>query len=284
MNDEGGLLTPQTENRIRDYFTPMSARTQARTRTPYSSKSAGARMMEDDEALEQLAGDDELDSGVGAGSRAERMSFQDRLNGGGGGHSEGKTDSFSSASSGLPRKVLRTPTVTSPGKRKRESHIEDNDIGGGGGGGFQMQTQTPVKRGPLFSPSQSQLSASPWPKLPPSSAEVCLTPTPPKYPRQSIVASESPPQQTNTSTSLSHEALSLLESQNVVIPRSTQDELVALLDRHELRDRGIVLGRDVTRAALKQRDEENVKLRERIACLERQKKMDDAVIGGLRGR
>lgn len=267
-NDERGLLTPQTENKTRDFRTPISAQ----TRTPYSSKSAGAQMMADDEALEQLAGEDGIDSDESVGSHAAPRSFQDRLNGAGARkYSEAKTESFSSTSSGSPPKTPRTEAITSPGKRKRREQIEDEDAGAG--------LRTPVKRGPLFSPSPAQSSASSWPKLPPSSAEVCLTPTPTKNPRQSFTVES--PSQINT-TSLSHEAISLLERQSVVIPRSTQEELVELLDRHELRDKGIVRGRDVTRAALKQRDEEIVKLKEKIAGLERQREMDGAVLRGLR--
>lgn len=268
MNDQGGLLTPQTENKARDYHTPISAQ----TRTPYSSKSAGAKMMADDEAMEQLAGEDGIDSDEGVGSHAVPRSFQDRLNGAGPRkYSEAKTESFSSTSSGSPPKASRTEVVTSPGKRKRGEQIEEEGAGAG--------LRTPMKRSPLFSSSPAQSSESSWPKLPPSPAEVCLTPTPTKYPRQSFTGES--PSQPNT-VSLSYEAISLLERQSVVIPRSTQEELVELLDRHELRDKGIVRGRDVTRAALKQREEEIVKLKDKIAGLERQREMDGAVLRGLR--
>lgn len=276
-NDEGkGLLTPQTERSGRDFYTPVSARTQRSTRTP---KSTGARMMEEDEALEQLGGDKEHSLGG-------VTSFQDRLRKAGGSehmlqrnHDQGE-DPFLSSRLDPARKTPQAE-VTSPTKRKRVS-------GFFGGDGFQTQPETqaqsqaPTMRGsPRSSPyMHSQATqpltsplTSPWSKdnNPPSSAEVCQTPTPTKYASRTILTGASPSLKPDDgSVSLSAQAVALLERENVVIPRSTQEDLVALLDRHELRDKGIVRGRDISREALKKSEEENTRLRERIAYLEDQ--------------
>lgn len=274
-NDDGnGLLTPQTERSVRDYSTPMSSRTQRSTRTP---KSTGARMMEDDEALEQLAGDKGHNLG-------KLTSFQDRLREAGGGermlqrnHNQG--DPFLSSRSDPERKISQIE-AGSPTKRKRGS----NNVGAEG---LQTQTQTPTIPGSTFSPPHLHSQAtqpltspltSPGFKgsAPPSSAEICQTPTPTKYGHRSILTGASPSQNpSDGSISLSGQAVSLLERKNVVIPHSTQEDLVALLDRHELRDKGIVRGRDISREALKKAEEENARLRDRIAYLEDQ--MDRAV-------
>lgn len=267
-----GLLTPQTERKIRDYYRPVGSL--SATATP--AKSAKARMME--EGVDGHDGDDGGD-GDGVGER-KAMSFWDRLRG------------VTELGQDSPRETPRTTTVSSPGKRKRMSDMDiqyEDD-----GDGLQTQQTQPTQRDPfLSSPPRSQTlslsnshsssSSSPWtrvpsyPSLPFSSAEICQSPTPTKYPRTSILSttdlfintnpSQQQQQQQQTSN-LAGEAISLLEGQGVVIPRSTQEELVALLDGHENWGRGVVRGRDITRAALKRKEEEVERLRGRIGELE----------------
>ena len=67
---------------------------------------------------------------------------------------------------------------------------------------------------------------------------------------------------------LAHQAITLLENKGVVIARSTQEELAAVLNRHEMKMQGVIKGRDVTRMALKKREEEVQLLRERVDALE----------------
>ena len=67
---------------------------------------------------------------------------------------------------------------------------------------------------------------------------------------------------------MAHQAITLLENKGVVIARSTQEELAALLNRHEMKMQGVIRGRDVTRMALRKREEEVEWLRERIDGLE----------------
>ena len=232
-------------------------------------------MMEEDEALEQL-GEDKERHNLG-----KLTSFQDRLREAGGSermlqrNNNQEEDPFLSSKLDPARKVSQ-PEVASPTKRKRASDGEGLQTQ------VQTQSQSPTIRGSSFSspfvhsqatqPLTSPLM-SPGSKdnVPPSSAEVCQTPTPTKYASRGILAGANPSQKpSDGSVSLSAQAVGLFERENVVIPRSTQEDLVALLDRHELRDKGIVRGRDISREALKNAEKENAKLRERITYLEDQ--------------
>ena len=259
----GGLLTPQTEEGRRysdhgySYRVPgsypgsfevsperrMSASTSANAK-------AKARMMEEDE----------IDN---PGIRRV-SSFTDRLRRESGQRRRQESlESFFSQQDS-PRKTPRTKNVTSPGKRKRGSGVEDYDD-------EVLQTQqiqqeTPERKrlsDPFFSFS------SPLQSLPQSqSFDTCQTPTPTKYtnPLTTSMSTNSPSH--SQPASLAHQAITLLENKGVVIARSTQEELAAVLNRHEMKMQGVIKGRDVTRMALKKREEEVELLRERVDALE----------------
>lgn len=251
-----GLLTPQTEHKIRDFSTPVSG-----------TRSARMTVMEeeDDELFED--GDD---IGTGKG-----MSFMDRLK------QVQRADSEES-----PRKAPRTATTnTSPGKQKI-SDIDNDE---------RLQTQrqglfgTPSR--PQFSPSKAQSFSPTQPftqrspsfswtpnRAPPSSAELCTTPTPTKY-KNVPTSSPSSSQTAQQPSDLANQAISLLESQYVIIPRSTQEDLVELLNKFDLRMKGISRGRDISREVLKKKDEEIMRLNEKVKNLERQRETDGAVLG-----
>lgn len=224
-------------------------------------------MMEEDDNELFEDGDD---IGTGKG-----MSFMDRLK---------QVQSANSEQS--PRKAPRTATNTSPGKRKI-SDIDNDE---------RLQTQrqglfgTPSR--PQFSPSQAQSFSPTQPltefspsfswtpnRAPPSSAEFCTTPTPTKY-KNVLTSSPSSSQTAQQPSDLANQAISLLESQYVVIPRSTQEDLVELLNKFDLRMKGISRGRDISREVLKKKDEEIMRLNEKVKDLERQREMDGAVLGG----
>lgn len=251
-----GLLTPQTEHKIRDFFTPVSG-----------TKSARMTMMEEDD--NELFGDGG-DIGIRKG-----MSFTDRLK---------QVQSANPEES--PRKAPRTATDTSPGKQKISDIDNDEHL--------QTQRQglfgTPSR--PRFSPSQAQSFSPTQPltqrspsfswtanRAPPSSAELCTTPTPTKY-KNVLASSPSSSQTAQQPSDLANQAISLLESQYVIIPRSTQEDLVELLNKFDLRMKGISRGRDISREALKKKDEEIMRLNEKVKNLERQREMDGAVLGG----
>jgi hypothetical protein len=161
-----------------------------------------------------------------------------------------------------PRKAPRTDTFTSPGKRKL-SEVENEE------------TESTIAFTPtsIFSPRTQT-------RLPPASAEVSMTPTPTPGRYRNVMSTDV----RDDSSELGIEALKILESHKVVVPKQAQDELLALLNKHDLKTKGIIRGRDISRIALKKKDETIMRLNERIASLESQREMDRAVIDGLRGR
>jgi hypothetical protein len=67
-----------------------------------------------------------------------------------------------------------------------------------------------------------------------------------------------------------------------VLPTEARDDLVALLERHHLKAQGIMRGREISRVALKKKDEQIHDLNKRIEGLESEREMDRAVIADLR--
>lgn len=249
-----GLLTPQTEHKIRDFFTPVSG-----------TRSARMTMMEEDMPFE----DDDIGTGKG-------MSFMDRL----------KQVPSANAGEESSRKAPRTATNTSPGKRKISDIDDDERLQTQRRGLFGTPSQPPFSpsQAQSFSPTQPLTQRSPsfsWTpnRAPPSSAELCTTPTPTKY-KNILTSSPSSSQTAQQPSDLSNQVISLLESQYVIIPRSTQEDLVGLLNKFDLRMKGISRGRDISREVLKKKDEEIMRLNEKVKNLERQREMDGTVLGG----
>ncbi|KAJ5124410.1 uncharacterized protein N7515_008235 [Penicillium bovifimosum] len=236
------LITPQTEPRFKDA-------PQHNFISP--PKTAKARMIS--EASDDYGWDDDLD---------ESDELVTAL-----ASSPSQTESFISQSSFIsqpnfhpesPSKTPRTANVTSPGKRKL-SDVAHEDA---------SHDQTA-----LATPFSSQSSRSRM--FPPSSAEVCLTPTPSKY--KDVLSADTKFDVSDLAKSL----LDTMEKHHVVLPNKARDEVVALLNRHDLRTQGIIRGRDMTRLALKKKDDEIKRLQDRVADLESQRELDHALIEGL---
>lgn len=163
---------------------------------------------------------------------------------------------------GSPPKSARKPTVSSPSKRK----LSD----------FAYGQSSPAARNQaqIATPLSSRASRS---QLPPPSAELCMTPTPSRY--SNVLHSDS----RSDASDLAKSTLALLDKHNVVLPNRARDELVTLLNRQELRTQGIVRGRDITRIAMKKKDEQIELLNERMQFLETQREMDRTVLDGIQG-
>ncbi|BCR91345.1 uncharacterized protein ACHE_70188A [Aspergillus chevalieri] len=252
-----GLLTPQTERKIRDFFTPVSG-----------TRSARMTMIGEDDT--ELFNNDDDDIGTGKG-----MSFMDRL----------KQVQSGNAGEESPRKALRTATTTSPGRRKISDIVDNERLQTQQGlFGTPSQPQISPAQAQSFSPTQPLTQRSPsfsWTpnRAPPSSAEICTTPTPTKY-KNVLTSSPSSSQTAQQRSDLANQAIFLLESQYVIIPHSTQEDLVELLNKFDLRMKGISRGRDISREVLKKKEEEIMRLNERLKNLERQREMDGAALGG----
>jgi hypothetical protein len=157
-----------------------------------------------------------------------------------------------------PSKTPRTANVTSPGKRKlAEVAAEDASY----------------ERTALATPFSSQSSRSRM--FPPSSAELCMTPTPSKY--KDVLSADSKFDTSDLAKSL----LDIMDKHNVVLPNKARDEIVALLNRQDLKTQGIIRGRDMTRLAVKKKDEEIKRLQDRVSDLEAQRELDRSLIQGM---
>lgn len=167
-----------------------------------------------------------------------------------------------------PRKTPKTARFTSPGKRKLEE-MENHTLSEA-----QATPRTGSQQNPVLTPTSQRSSQVDY--FPPPSVEISTTPTPSRY--TSVLSAPSHSDNSELATS----ALALLDRHDVVLPRKAKDELVALLNKHELRAQGIVRGRDITRLALKKKDDKIKELNERIQGLEAQREMDRAVIDGLK--
>lgn len=173
-----------------------------------------------------------------------------------------QTESFISQPNFYPKSPTKTPrtsTVTSPGKRKLAEATDDNL--------FHSQSA-------LATPFSSRSSRSEM--LPPSSAELCMTPTPSKY--NDVLSADS---KFDTSE-LARSLLDMLDKHCVVLPNKAREEVISLLNIQDMKTQGIMRGRDITRVALKKKDEEIKKLQDRISNLEAQRELDRSLIEGMK--
>ncbi|KAI9374752.1 hypothetical protein BJX61DRAFT_257430 [Aspergillus egyptiacus] len=240
-----GLLTPQTGHRD-EHPNPHSGSESRFGRTrPSDAQSAKARMMAED--TDEFEWDERIDSEV------ERIVDVNSGNG------NSNSRALRQPDFGLgPRKTPRTEKITSPGKRKRDDDDDDDD-GEEDGRSF---TATPGSMAPPFQ-----------------------TPTPTRYrnavPPASSAVGESP---LASSEDLAGQVSAILEGHGVSIPVPARRELRELFGRHEMKMKGIIRGRDISRVALQKKDEQIASLKERIAGLEAQRELNrTASMGGLRG-
>ncbi|KAE8386578.1 hypothetical protein BDV23DRAFT_175371 [Aspergillus alliaceus] len=143
-----------------------------------------------------------------------------------------------------PRKTLRSDLFPSPGKRKL-AEVES------------VPSPTPTS---VFSPRSSMRG-----RVPPASAEISKTPTPSKY--RDVVGGDTGGEMSELSE-LSLQALKILEGHGAVVPRKAQDALAELLNRYDLKTKGIIRGRDILRIVIKKKDVQIMELNERVALLE----------------
>ncbi|RDW86662.1 tRNA (guanine) methyltransferase [Aspergillus mulundensis] len=151
---------------------------------------------------------------------------------------------------GLPsRKTPRTEKTTSPGKRKRS--VDDD-----------AESDRTVTPGGPARGMGTGAHVTPF-----------LTPTPTRYRNAGVGlgAAETP---LATSSDLAAQVSRILEGHEVDVPVGAMEELRALFNRHEMKVKGIIRGRDISRAALKDKDDQIVRLNERISMLESQLELE----------
>ncbi|KIW77481.1 hypothetical protein Z517_09927 [Fonsecaea pedrosoi CBS 271.37] len=155
-----------------------------------------------------------------------------------------------------PKKVPRTESLTSPGKRNFMQTTEQTGVADEtwplSDDVFSTPSATHESRGSgLLSPSSTPARRATGYALP--------------EPEPSTLASE---------------ALSILSGSRLSL--EVERELVDLLNRHDLRTQGIIKGRDITRLAVQAKDRKITELQARISALEAEKETNKRVIAHLK--
>lgn len=136
-----------------------------------------------------------------------------------------------------------------PGKRKFDDISE----------GSKTEVFTPTSLARSFTDQAVSFSSS----VPPSSLEFSKTPTPVRFGATPATGGD------KASSELTAQAAEILERNKVVMSEKAKGELMDLLQKHDLKMKGIVRGRDISRIALKKKDDQIKALNERVAMLER---------------
>ena len=167
-----------------------------------------------------------------------------------------------------PRKAVKMDMLSTPGKRKYDETTSDHATIGNtswatlstGLGANDIFTT------PASGTSGKDLFAS---TIPLSPAE---TPTPIRY-------KDMPPTQ---DSELATEVFNTLRSLNVSLPPEARESVKNICNRHVLHTRGILKGRDVSRAMVKMKEERIAELQGEIEGLKAERETNRAVIRHLR--
>ena len=249
----GGLLTPQTDRPRNNHASPLAG-----TRMETPSKSAKARMMSED--TDEEWGDDAAgvpESGTDKSAPPRQPDFK---------------AAAAPAAQLSPQKLPRAEGITSPEKRKRND-IDDADPPSPVPTSVATRSPWSFSFSSSFGERTGQMAAPP-----PASAEVCLTPTPSKY--RNVLATTSDPREDPSDLAL--RVLKILDSHDAVVPHKAVEEVVDALNQFELKMKGISRGREISRIALKQKDDQITRLNDQIAALESLREMQTKAHGGER--
>jgi hypothetical protein len=152
-----------------------------------------------------------------------------------------------------PRKTPRTIQFTSPGKRNYSEMLESHS-----------DLSTSVSSDDVFNTPHSSQDAT-----------GLLSPVETPH-REKLHGGALP----LTMSALAADALRILEGSK--LPNEVEQNLVDLLNKHDLRTQGIAKGRDITRLALGSKDKKITELDARIAGLEAERETSKAVIAHLK--
>ncbi|KAL8701697.1 MAG: hypothetical protein Q9201_004760 [Fulgogasparrea decipioides] len=163
-----------------------------------------------------------------------------------------------------PNKAVKRDALSTPGKRRFSEMVNREG----------PHWSTPSNAGddvfatPMTGLGKDGSSASGY--TPPSSAE---TPTPRRF--QDML-------QTGQGSELTSEVLRVLEENKVSISSDVKAELKGICDKQSLSTRGIMKGRDISRALVNTKNEKISALQETIAALQAERETSRAVIRHLR--
>jgi len=179
-----------------------------------------------------------------------------------------------------PRKALKISEFASPSKRKyeeistqgtlaAESDSDSTWFNGNDDVFLTPSTSTKSHTGTadLFSPSHS------------NPASIRRTLFPRSDPQQE---DQHCPDLKQMPSTLALDALSILSPVKSSIPPALQQDLIQLLNRHELRTQGITKGRDIARLAVQAKETKIAELQQRITSLEAERETNRTVIQHLK--
>lgn len=251
-----GLATPQTSSRYRPSspeivtpYTPSKA-TNPVSSSPAHKNSTQATTTQGSESEEEFydwpaSDDDELSKG------ADQVSS---------GHSMPPPET--------PRKAMKMDMLSTPGKRRYdEAALED-------GKDVVASWPTPssgMKDGDLFTaPATNPSGRGLFTKG--ALASPAETPTPIRY-------KDIPP---SHDSELASEILNTLQTHNVSLPLEARNAVKNVCNKHVLYTRGVMKGRDVSRAMVKTKEERITELQVEIDGLKTERETNRAVIRHLR--
>lgn len=167
-----------------------------------------------------------------------------------------------------PRKAVKTEMFSTPGKRRYD------DMASGSGDGIATAWPTPstgVEGDDLFNTPATGIAGKGLfaHTALPATAE---SPTPLRY-------KDIPPTQ---DSELASEILTTLQAPNVSFPHDVRTAIKNICDRHVLYTRGIMRGRDISRAMVKTKDERIAELQGEVEGLKAERETNRAVIRHLR--
>lgn len=251
-----GLATPQTSDRFRPKgpevttpYTPskrVSTAPSSSTRRPETQSSTTQGSDTEEEFYDWPASDDdELSKAANQASSGNSMPPLE-----------------------TPRKAMKKDVFSTPGKRRYDDMASEGEVTSSSawptpstvtGGNDIFNTPATGATGKcLFSTFTL-----------PTPAE---TPTPIRY-------KDVPPTQESELTS---EILTMLQTHQVALPAGARDAVKSICDKHVLRTRGIMRGRDVSRAMVKIKDEKITEMQSEIEGLRAERETNRAVIKHLR--
>ena len=167
-----------------------------------------------------------------------------------------------------PRKAIKADILSTPGKRRYD------EMAAADGDTLKLTQHTPAtgrEGGDIFSTPASVITGKGLfaSGALPSPAE---TPTPIRY-------KDIPP---NQDSELASEVLSTLQTQNVTISSEARETLKSICNKHVLYTRGIIKGRDVSRAMVKSKEKRLLEMQGEIEGLKAERETNRAVIRHLK--
>lgn len=167
-----------------------------------------------------------------------------------------------------PRKAMKTDTFSTPGKRSNDNESNSLPIS-------KLNFTTPNR-----AIEEDDVFATPNPSTPrlyglfsnhsklPSPAE---TPTPRRF-------RDIPGQDSDLATQI----LQLFERRKLPLSSELKDEVRAIANKHNMYTRGVVSGREISRAMIKKKSEEIAELQGTIAGLEAEREVQYSLVRQLR--